>query len=1024
MTEKSNKKVYCAIQLLVMIVMVLAATPTMGKNLLGSAADPDGRILPAGWHVSGGEGKILSSRNGKAILEVVGNLVNSPVWLAPTLPLTGGETYRFDYMTRNPNGGNGIVVGGAGSVNRDFAPGINWHHNRYIFRFTDADGQNFVRLGQWDLDGTTQFKTIKLIPVEAVNRQDGGVVLGEGEQIAKGVYTDTPDYNWFGSNVNRALVRATAGFNSNRWIFTDGTEVIYQHTVGKYEQESGEVTVEVNYRDAGQLFISASRDGFNWTPLGSMGAVGRQSFKIPNDLLPAKTMEIRLNRPPNDGGGMLEVDAYQYRSRLAGDPPNVVGDTQFVEIKNSSSVINAKIEQIKSSTFGKVSFMLTNRSNKSRHLICEVVPDKGTPGRLSTWVNPDKSSLVIVPFKLEKPGSHTIKAQVLSGRTVVYEGAAQVTLSILDDSSYGEKLPGPKSLGLWTCGSGWKVGRKRLLPVAHANGIFISLAGNEYEDTQLVVKPERPLTLTGLRVSDLIFRHHRIAASQISVKRVAYVQVTVPTDSSCVTGKYPDPLPPLVTPLKLPADRNQPFWITVHTEAGQPAGIYRGNIRLQTSDGSAVIPLKVKVYAFSLPKRFHLRSGLGVDAGAINQYFHLKTDAEKRLVWKKTMDNFARHRISPYNFAPYDPISLTFTGSGEQIKPVLHFSAFDQQAHIYLDEMRFNGFVLPIEGMGGGRYPDYTPGTLDGFKQGTPEYERLFREYLSALQQHLKQKGWLSKAYVYWFDEPSPQDFPFVIKGMQQIHRAAPLIKRLLTKQPAGALPGNVDIWCALTPYWTPQLAVKEKKSGDEVWWYICTGPKAPYLGEFIDHPGVQLRLWPWQSWQYGVQGILIWDTTYWNSPALYPPPKVPNPWKDPESYVYGNYQPNGYVGRWGNGDGRFLYPPDQDPNQPSKPILMGPISSTRWENLRDGMEDYEYLWMLKRRVDQLSALNKKSGQLNSDLVRAKRLLVVPPDISVDTTHFTSSPRPIMRRREQIAQMIERLDRWEEKYKVSSSSKP
>ncbi len=1023
MAKKSNKKCSAA-PLLAIIVMITAAYPALGKNLLAPAATSVGRILPTGWHVSGGEGKTLSSRDGKAILEVIGNSTNSPAWLAVTQPLTEGEIYRFDYTTRNPKGGNGIVVGGAGSVNRDFVPAEGWHHNSYIFRLTDAGNQNFVRLGQWDLDGATQFKVIKLIPIEVVNRHDGGVVLGEGEQIAKGVYTDSPDYNWLGSNVNRSLMRATAGFNSNRWIFLDGTEVIYRHAVGKYEQESGEVTVEVNYRDAGQLLISASRDGLEWTSLGRMDAVGRQSFKIPNTLFPAKTIEIRLNRPPKDGGGMLEVDAYQYRSRLAGDPPDVIGHTQFVEIKNSSPVISAKIEQIQSGAIGKVSLMLTNHSNKSKWLICEVAPDRGAVGKLSVRVDPDKSSLLTVPFKLEKPGAHTIKVQVLSGRTIVYQGAAQVTLSILDDSSYGEKLPGPKSLGLWTCGSGWKIGRKRLLPTAHANGIFISLAGNEYEDAQLVLKPKRTVRLTGFRVSDLVFKHYRIKASQISVKRVAYVQVTVPTDNSCVTGKYPDPLPPLEMPLLLQANRNQPFWITVHTERDQPAGLYQGDIRLQTSVGSEVIPLKVKVYAFSLPKRSHLRSGLGVDAGMINQYFHLQTDAEKRLVWKKTMDNFARHRISPYNFAPYDPIRLTFTGSGDQITPVLHFSAFDRQAHKYLDEMRFNGFVLPIEGMGGGRYPDYTPGTLDGFKQGTLEYERLFREYLSALQQHLEQKGWLNKAYVYWYDEPSPQDFPFVVKGMQQIHRAAPLIKRLLTKQPAGALPGNVDIWCALTPYWTPQLAAKEKKAGDEVWWYICTGPKAPYLGEFIDHPGVQLRLWPWQSWQYGVQGILIWDTTYWTSPALYPPPKVQNPWKDPESYVYGDYKPNGAIGRWGNGDGRFLYPPDQDPNRPSKPTLTGPISSTRWENLRDGMEDYEYLWMLKQRVDQLSALGNKSAQLDRELARARQLLAVPPDISVDTTRFTSSPRPIMRRRAQIAQMIERLDRREVKYGISNSNKP
>lgn len=71
----------------------------------------------------------------------------------------------------------------------------------------------------------------------------------------------------------------------------------------------------------------------------------------------------------------------------------------------------------------------------------------------------------------------------------------------------------------------------------------------------------------------------------------------------------------------------------------------------------------------------------------------------------------------------------------------------------------------------------------------------------------------------------------------------------------------------------------------------VCTGPKAPYVTEFIDHPGTELRLWPWQSWQYGVSGILVWATVYWSSPLAYPEPNVQDPWVDPMSWVtgYGN---------------------------------------------------------------------------------------------------------------------------------------
>ena len=223
--------------------------------------------------------------------------------------------------------------------------------------------------------------------------------------------------------------------------------------------------------------------------------------------------------------------------------------------------------------------------------------------------------------------------------------------------------------------------------------------------------------------------------------------------------------------------------------------------------------------------------------------------------------------------------------------------------------------------------------------------------------------------------------------------------------QPEKELIGHVDIWCGLTPEWTRERVRARKEAGEEVWWYICTGPKAPYVTEFIDHPGTELRLWPWQSWQYGVSGILVWATVYWSSPLAYPEPNVQNPWADPMSWVSGYGNPVGYRRPWGNGDGRFLYPPRRDPNASTAPNLDAPINSLRWDNLRDGMEDYEYLWLLEREVERVG-----DREASSALVReARSLLEVPESVSKDLTHFTTDPRPILAHRDKVARMIERL---------------
>jgi hypothetical protein len=124
-------------------------------------------------------------------------------------------------------------------------------------------------------------------------------------------------------------------------------------------------------------------------------------------------------------------------------------------------------------------------------------------------------------------------------------------------------------------------------------------------------------------------------------------------------------------------------------------------------------------------------------------------------------------------------------------------------------------------------------------------------------------------------------------------------------------------------------------------------------------------------------------------------------------SYVSGYDTKPGQIGYWGNGDGRFLYPPRRDPNTASTPCLDGPITSMRWENLRDGMEDYEYFWLLDQEIKRAAA----AGGTDSLLQPARALLEVPEAVSRDLTRFTTDPRLLLQHRDQVARMIERLRR-------------
>lgn len=579
--------------------------------------------------------------------------------------------------------------------------------------------------------------------------------------------------------------------------------------------------------------------------------------------------------------------------------------------------------------------------------------------------------------------------------------------TVLNDPRSGYWLAQTADLGVWWCESGWKVGRDRPMP-APTKGkpslVKVAAARGEYEAVQVVLRPEHDAELLAAELSPLKRRWGRPAAITGTIDEVAYVEVTKPTDKTCVTGWYPDPLPPLRTPLALRAGQNQPLWLTFHVGREVKAGDYSAKLKLRTSNGELSVPVTVRVFDFTLPEESHLRSALGMGNGVINRYHRLTEQADKELVYDKYLQNFAAHRISPYSFFAYAPMDIRFLGEGADKRAEVDFTRFDRAAAKWLDEYHFNSFRLPLRGMGGGTFHSRHLGELEGFKEGTPEHARLFHDYLSQIERHLREHSWLDRAYTYWFDEPDPKDYEFVTDGMRRIKTAAPGIRRMLTEQPEPALMGNVDIWCALTPEWTPEKVAARRAAGEEVWWYICTGPKAPYVTEFIDHAGTELRLWPWQSWQYGVQGILIWETVYWTSATAYPDPELQDPWQDPMSWQVGYGLERGKKSPWGNGDGRFLYPPRR-PLSDTSPNLDGPINSLRWENLRDGMEDYEYFWLLQREVERVATVKGESPLVQE----ARALLKVPSEVSQDLTHFTTDPRLMLQHRERVARMIERL---------------
>jgi len=344
----------------------------------------------------------------------------------------------------------------------------------------------------------------------------------------------------------------------------------------------------------------------------------------------------------------------------------------------------------------------------------------------------------------------------------------------------------------------------------------------------------------------------------------------------------------------------------------------------------------------------------------------------------------------------------------EDMKVVVDFTDFDRGARRYLDEFGFNAYNLHLDGLGTGSFYDRTEGIFAGFRQGTPEYDSLLSQYLKQVEDHLARNGWLGREYIYWFDEPDPKDYPFVREGMLNIRKNAPRLTRFITEhRPGPEIMDVSEIGCTIFDRIDPKAVAELAPKGREFWSYLCTGPKSPWVTLFIDHPAVNMRMWLWMTYKWGLKGILVWRADYWSSPTLFPPDILQNPWADPMSYTVGYGVPFGQVNHWGNGDGRFLYPPNRDPAKDKTKYLEGPVNSVRWEILREGIEDYEYFVLLERAVKEAGA-RAKDKKLAGE---AAKLLDFPPALFTSGQEYTKDPLDLLRYRAKVAEMIEKLMR-------------
>ncbi|MBI5529359.1 MAG: DUF4091 domain-containing protein [Deltaproteobacteria bacterium] len=427
-------------------------------------------------------------------------------------------------------------------------------------------------------------------------------------------------------------------------------------------------------------------------------------------------------------------------------------------------------------------------------------------------------------------------------------------------------------------------------------------------------------------------------------------------------GTYPDPLVPFFDPYSpgnVPV--GAPFdvepgglavvFVDVYVPASAVPGRYSGTATV-TAEGRdpAAIPVNLDVWEIDIPNERTIGTAFGFSGGRTSR-FHGGPEgaaaADIDAIRARYFEALHEHRMDPTTVS--GPVNFTFDAGGN-LEPV-DWSAYDAAVAPFLDGTKF------ADGVGVARF------NVDHFRPGHglgSMTEDQWAQAAAAFAEHLNEKGWWDRSYVYGIDEPWLNGGD---KVYEQMAREQALLARytdlwdghvLVTGPFDPRITGGVGIWCPVTPMFEDWFYNDERKPGraeyaermalgEELWFYVCNANTPPYAGYDIDTTiGYEPRIVKWGTWFERATGFLFWSVDYW----------VENdPWK-----VFRDVPQFSEFGAR-NGDGFLFYPGNHDGTEggkgsPPEVAIDGPIVSYRMKQIRDGFED----WELFRMAESLGA--------------------------------------------------------------------
>ncbi len=429
------------------------------------------------------------------------------------------------------------------------------------------------------------------------------------------------------------------------------------------------------------------------------------------------------------------------------------------------------------------------------------------------------------------------------------------------------------------------------------NTYLIRMPGNSIEGCQFFLAPESErkfdISLTTFTDSD-----GNTMRTELFYERYFLTDGTM----------LPDALPPLKDSISVSAGNSQGFYIKVWANAEQASGLYTAELQVKDADTGKIIKdalVYTYVWDFSLSEKTAMKTAASIWTGRLYASYadHKMNEKTNKEIFKAYYDFLLENRVC----ADRVPYSLT-----------------DERVWEYLNDPRVNTF----------RFESNTP--ID-------TYNRIRQD-----------KEVFSKGYFYIVDEPNTIDkLNELQKAGEQLKKTFPdyrMISPFFTNLKVDDntdqikfMQEHVSIWDTKVNAFTPrkyasypgvqylmtpsqekqfgsfeERMAAEVSAGDELWVYYCCSPAAPYVNWMMTGDGTEPIVSVWQCRNTKSTGILYWSVNWWTENLLSAPANEPV---------------------WG--DGVLLH-------SGAEYGMYEPISSLRLENIRDGIQDYQMLYMIE----------------------------------------------------------------------------